>query len=177
MIIFEFNKDNPENLDDILDNFALVNSGEFDICIMGSCGKTINYKNGIHVWIDTLNTENANLMILLSFIISGHPAWKKSQIQIFDICTPEQAELTRQKMEELVNSGRLPITTKNINIIIQEPEVSSKFYINEKSNNAGLTIIGMREEMVKHSKEKVFEGYDEIGTCLFIHSKNQKKIE
>lgn len=177
MIIFEFDKDHPDNLEDILDNFALVNSGEFDIGILGSSSKTINYKNGIHVWIDTLNTENANLMILLSFIISGHPAWKKSQIQIFDICTTEQAEFTRQKMEELVNSGRLPITANNINIIIQEHDVSTKTLINEKSCNAGLTIIGMREEMVKHSKEKLFEGYDQIGTCLFIHSKEQKKIE
>ncbi len=177
MIIFEFDKDHPENLDDIIDNFSLVNSGAFDICILGSSAKAINFKNGIHVWIDTLNTENANLMILLSFIISGHPAWKKSQIQIFDICTPEQAELTKQKMDELVNSGRLPITSNNINIIIQERDISTKTLINQNSSNAGLTIIGMREELVKHSKEKVFEGYEQIGTCLFIHSKNEKKIE
>lgn len=177
MIIFEFDKDHPENLDDIVDNFSLVNSGAFDICILGSSSKAINFKNGIHVWIDTLNTENANLMILLSFIISGHPAWKKSQIQIFDICTPEQAELTKQKMDELVNSGRLPITSGNISIIIQERDISTKTLINQKSSDAGLTIIGMREELIKHSREKVFEGYEQIGTCLFIHSKNEKEIE
>ena len=114
---------------------------------------------------------------MLSFIISGHPDWKKSQTQIFDICTPDEAEITRQKMDELVNSGRLPITQKNINIIIQEPEVLTKTLINEKSCNASVTIIGIRQELVKQNKEKQFEGYDQIGTCVFVHSKNSKKID
>ena len=35
MIIFEFDKENPDNLEDIVDNFALVSSGDFDICILG----------------------------------------------------------------------------------------------------------------------------------------------
>lgn len=177
MVIFEFDKDNPEKLEDIIDNFSLVNAGDFDICILGSSNKTIQYKNGIHVWIDSINTENANLMILLSFIISGHHDWKKGQIQIFDICRPDEVEETKLEMQKLVNSGRLPITSKNIKIIVQKPDVSVKSIINNQSENAGLTLIGIREEMIKHDKEKLFKDYNEIGTTLFIYSKNQKKID
>lgn len=177
MVIFEFDKDNRENLEDIVDNFSLVDSGHFDICIMASSAKSINHKNGIHVWIDSKDAENANLMILLSFIILGHPDWKKGHIQIFDICYPKDLEETKIKMHELVNSGRLPITSKNINIILQEPSVSVKSIINKHSENAGLTIIGIHSEMVKHDKENVFSGYENIGTTLFIHSKEHKEIE
>ena len=177
MVIFEFDKDNPENLQDIVDNFALVDSGDFDICLLGSCGKSISYRNGIHVWIDSTDAGNANLMILLSFIILGHPNWRKGHIEIFDICRKEELEDTRNKMKELVQSGRLPITAKNINIIIQEPTISVKSIINKHSENAGLTLIGIRAEMVKHSKEEVFSGYDKIGTTLFVHSKEEKEIE
>ncbi|MBT6766374.1 MAG: amino acid permease, partial [Prolixibacteraceae bacterium] len=177
MVIFEYDKEKPETLDDIVDNFSLVNSGDFDICILGSSGKSIQFKNGIHVWIDSLDTENANLMILLSFIILGHRDWKKGQIQIFDICRPEEVEKTKRKMNELVNSGRLPITAKNIKIIIQEPDISIKSLINKRSENAGLTLIGIREEMVKHHKGKLFVGYGHLGTTLFVHSKKQKKID
>ncbi|HKI89296.1 MAG TPA: hypothetical protein VKA38_09730, partial [Draconibacterium sp.] len=177
MVIFEYDKENPDNLEDIIDNFSLVSSGDFDICLLASSGKSISFKNGIHVWINSLDTENANLMILLSFIISGHPDWKKGQIQIFDICLPDQLEQTKVKMHELVTAGRLPITSKNINVIIQEPNVSAKTIINERSQNAGITLIGIREERVKHEKEKLFNGYDELGTILFVHSKDQKKIE
>ena len=177
MVIFEYDKDKPENLEDIIDNFSLVSAGNFDICLLASSGKSISFKNGIHVWINSLDTENANLMILLSFIISGHPDWKKGQIQIFDICPPEDEEQTRVKMRELVTAGRLPITAKNIKIIIQAPTVSAKSIINEQSQNAGITLIGIREERIKHEKEKLFNGYDELGTILFVHSKDQKKIE
>lgn len=177
MVIFEFDKDNPDNLEDIVDNFSLVDSGDFDICILASSSKSVNYNAGIHVWIDSTDAENANLMILLSFIILGHPDWKNGYIQIFDICSPEKMEQTEVKMRELVSSGRLPITSKNINIIIQYPNVSAKSIINKHSDNAGITLIGFRAEMVKHNKENVFTGYDNIGTTLFIHSKEHKEIE
>jgi len=107
----------------------------------------------------------------------GHPDWQKSQIHIYDICKPEDMEETKEGMKQLVRSGRLPITEKNINMIVQKPDVSSKSIINEHSHNAGLTLIGIREEMVKHGKEKLFEGYDQIGTTLFVHSKYQKEID
>ena len=68
-------------------------------------------------------------------------------------------------------------TSKNINIILQEPTVSVKSIINKHSENAGITIIGIHSEMVKHDKENVFSGYENIGTTLFIHSKEHKEIE
>ena len=177
MVIFEYDKENPKNLAEIIDNFALVNSGDFDICILSSSNREIPYKNGIHIWINSLDTENANLMIFLGFIISGHPDWKKGHLQVFNICRPAEVEKTRKAMDELVLSGRLPISGKNVRLLVQEANVSSKAIINEHSANTGLTLIGIREELVKREKEKLFEGYDELGTILFVHSKDQKNIE
>jgi len=83
--------------------------------------KPMNFRNGIHVWIDYQYPENSSLLILLSFIISGHPDWRKSNIKVFETCKPEQYEETRSKLNEFVRTGRLPITEKNIEIIIEEP--------------------------------------------------------
>lgn len=177
MVIFEYDKENPDNLEKVVDNFALVNSGDFDICILAGSKVKIDVKKGVHVWINSLDTENANLMILLVFIILGHPDWKKSKVEIYVICREEEVEQTKQEMRKLVQSGRLPITEKNIKIILQEPDVSAKTIISKKSGDAGLTLIGIREEMVKHEKEKLFNGYESLGTILFVHSKNQKEID
>ncbi len=177
LIIFEYDKENPTNLIEIIDNFALVNSGDFDVCILASSHREVPYKKGIHIWINSMDTENANLMILLGFIISGHPDWKKSQIQIFNICRPDEREKTEQAMNELVISGRLPISGKNIRLIIQDPDVSIKSIINQHSSHVGLTLIGIREERIKREKEKLFEGYEALETILFVHSKDQKSIE
>jgi len=164
MVIFEFDREEAENLKEIVENFALVNAGNFDVCIFGSSDRTINFKNGIHVWIRSSDYENSHLMILLSFIIQGHPAWRKSEITIFDICKKEHEEETRKNLEELVQTGRLPITSKNIQVISEMPELNNRALIREHSAHAGLTIIGFRTELLKHEGTKIFEGYNQV--CL-----------
>lgn len=86
MVIFEFLKsDNEDDLHDIISNFRMVNAGGFDVCILGTSRKPVIYKNGIHIWVRSFDTENTNLMILLGFIILGHPDWKKriSRFSVF----------------------------------------------------------------------------------------------
>ncbi len=177
MVIFEYDKDDPKNLTEIIENFSLVASGNFDICILASSKKQIDFKHGIHVWIKSVDVDNSNLLILLSFIIQGHPDWKKSEIKVFDICLEEEVDKTKKRMKELVNTGRLPITEKNIEIIIQDPNVNPKVMINQRSSDAGLTIIGLREELLKHEKAKYFEGLGNLGTTLFVYSHEVKNIE
>ena len=177
MVIFEYDKENPEYLKKVIENFSLVNSGRFDICILACSEKPMDMKNGIHVWINSFDTENANLMILLSFIILGHPDLKKTEITIFALCAEEELLSIKNELKKLVIQGRLPISEKNVKVIIQPKGISSKKIIAEKSSKAGLTLIGLREEMIKHEKEGLFEGYDDLGTTLFVHSKNQKSID
>ena len=177
MVIFEYNKEKPDNLGRIIENFALVNSGDFDICVLASSQKKMKIQNGIHVWINSFDTENANLMILLSFIILGHPDLKKASIEIFVVCHENEVKQSKDEMKKLVLSGRMPITEKNIKIIQRTDEISTRAIINKTSKDAGLILVGLREEMVKHEKENTFAGYDDLGTILFVHSKEQKAIE
>lgn len=176
MVIFEFDRSTPGEINEIIDNFALVNAGNFDIVILASSSRKINYRNGIHVWIKSTDEFNANLMILLSFIISGHPDWKKSEIKIFDICKKDELDELQVLKKKFIEEGRLPITEKNIEIIIEEPNISPKQRINERSSDAALTIIGFREEYIKHEGIKVFQGYDNLGTILFVNSHSEKSI-
>ena len=176
MMIFEYDKEEPENLHEIIENIRLIKAGNFDICLLSSSRKDMIYKNGIHVWINYEEPENASLLILLSFIISGHPDWRKSNIKIFEICKPNQYNETKTALSELVRAGRLPITEKNIEILMEEPGKTTKTLINEKSSFAALTMIGFRAEGLKHDGEQAFTGFDDVGTILFVNSTNQKEI-
>lgn len=176
-ILFEFDKNNPENLNQIIDNYSLCRSGNYDICILGSVLKPINFSDGIHIWIRRSDYENANLMILLSYVILSHPDWKKSRIKIFEICDENELEKTRKELVELINKGRLPISTKNIKILKREEEISNKEMINKYSENAGLTVVGFRGEQLKHDKKKLFMGYDKVGNILFVNAHEDTEIE
>lgn len=177
MIIFEYDKNNPDNLPEIIDNISLVSAGNFDIAILASSSRETIYKNGIHIWIRSIDHENSNLLILLSFIILGHPDWRKSDIKIYDLVKPEEKDLANERMKTLIHEGRLPITDKNIETIEHQIDTSLKTIINKYSSNAALTLIGFREETLKHEKEKLFSGFEDMGNILFINSHNQKILD
>ena len=176
MMVFEFDKSMQEEIEQIIDNFKLVKAGNYDVCILGSSHKRFNFKKGIHVWIRSFDYQNSNLMILLSYIISGHPDWQKSDIKIFDICKEEELDHARENLLELVKTGRIPITEKNIQIIKKDENVSSKVVISQHSADAGLTIIGFRAEHIKHYGADLFMGYELVGDMLFVNSHRQKEI-
>ncbi len=176
MIIFEFDKENPVNLKQISENIPLVKAGNLDICVLGSSRKQINYKQGIHIWIRGIDFENSNLMILLSYIILGHPDWRKGKIKIIDMCQEKDIKKTRNDLIELIHAGHLPISPQNIELIKIEENVSYKSQINSRSGDAGLTVIGFREEQLKYD-EQLFTGYDNVGDILFVNATGEKKIK
>lgn len=176
MIILEYNKHDPENLKQIIDNIALTQAGEYDVLILGSSTRDIKLYNGIHVWIRRIDRQNASLMILLSYIILGHPDWEKGYIKIFDVCTENDAEKATEELKELVLSGRLPITEKNVEVIVKKDDISFESLVNKYSQDAGLTIVGFKEEQLRHEGESFFEGFDGIGDVLFVDANNEKQI-
>ena len=176
MIIFEFDKENPVNLKQISENIPLVKAGNLDICVLGSSRKQIIYKQGIHIWIRGIDFENSNLMILLSYIILGHPDWRHGKINILDICKEEDMQKTRNNLIELIHKGHLPISPNNIELIKVDENISYKSQINSRSGEAGLTVVGFREEQLKYDND-LFTGYDEIGDILFVNATGEKKIK
>lgn len=176
MVIFEYDKENPEDLKEIIENTGLIAAGDFDICLLASSKKEMIFRNGIHVWIDFHHPENSNLLILLSFIISGHSDWKKSNIKLFGTCKNGEEEEARHNLTDLVRSGRLPITEKNIEIVQEEPGMTLKNIINKKSASAALTMIGFNTQILKRMGESFLDGYEGTGTILFVCSHNQKEI-
>lgn len=177
MIIFEFNKDNPDNLTDIIDNYSLVKAGNYDVCILRCTDVKINFKKSIHIWIRNIDLINSNLMILLSYIILGHPKWRKSKVKVFYLSEKEEIERGKKELIHQINEGRIPISKKNlISLEIQQGQ-NFKQIINEKSSDAALTIIGFVEEQTKHLGEETFKDYDNIGDILFVNSYKQKEIQ
>jgi len=177
MIVFEYRRTESEAVEAILDNISLTRAGDYDVCVFSDANKNTSFKNGIHIWIRPIDVLNANLMILLGFIILSHPDWKKGFVKIFSICDRNEIQTTRKQLRELVQTGRLPITLSNIEIIAQDEDTSTKKLIKEKSANAGLTIIGFMEEQIKHSGADVFHDFDNMGDILFVNANSKQTIE
>ena len=176
MIVFEYDKHHPDQLPQILENLRMVQAGDFDICILGSSMRNIKYYNGIHIWIRDLNRDNERLMILLSYVILGHPAWKHASISLFTLSPRNQMEETRKNIAKFVFEGRLPVSKNNITVIEKDPEVNFRMLVAQYSAEAALTIVGFYNEQLKHEGVKHFEGFDEIGDILFVNAHDLLEI-
>ncbi len=177
MVIFEYRRDDKDSINNILDNISLIRAGNYDVGILSDANTNTHFRNGIHIWIRPIDILNANLMILLGFIILSHPDWKKGHVKIFSVCKESEMAETRHSLKELVQTGRLPITMSNIEIIPLKEEKPVKSIIKEYSSKAGLTIIGFREEQVKHSGADIFADFDHMGDILFINATQEQRIQ
>ncbi len=177
MIMFEYNKAQSEPLSHIVDNFQLVKSTDFDVCILGSTIRGFGSKKSIHIWITSNDYDNANLMILIGYIILGHSEWSGGNIKIFALYPEVELQEQKEYLLKLIDSGRLPISSNNIELIATKEDQDYKTIINNYSQDADLTILGFRNELVKKKGIEVFQGYDQIGETLFINTNKQKEIK
>ena len=176
MVVFEYDKEYPEELKRILENTGLVQAGNFDICIFGNCATPVKHRNGIHVWVRTTDEKNTNLMILLGYIIMAHPDWKRSYIKIFIVCMDGKSEEIKTELEERIATGRLPITLNNIEIVTLSEHQTIGEAVTEHSKNAGLTIIGFCGEAIRHGHADFFTEFNDMGDVLFVNAFQSKEI-
>ena len=176
MIVFEYDKKCPEEINHILDNVNLAKAGNFDVCVFAGSEQPTRSKNGIHVWIRKTDEKNTNFMILLGYIIMTHPFWRKSHIKIFITSPSGESETIKQDLQKRIAEGRLPITLTNIEIVVLREDQTLTNAIEEHSQSAGLTIIGFREELLKHEPLEFFSGFDGIGDILFVNASKEKEI-
>jgi hypothetical protein len=176
MILFEYGKKNPDNLHQIIENISLAGAARYDVCVLGGSNQSPNFTEGIHIWIKKFDLKNINLMILLSYIIIGHPDWKHGPIKIFNLYSDINEDESRKQLINVVRNGRLPISLKNIEFIELDENTNPKDVINVKSHKAGLTMIGFLGEQLKHEGEIVFQGYDNLGDVLFVNAIQEKSI-
>ena len=176
MILFEYPKGAEKVPTRITENFSLVKAANFDVGILLTSERDFGFRKRIDIWITKSDYENSNLMILMAYIIMGHPEWKGSIINIFAIFPEDDLEKERENLTELAKQGRFPISAKNIEVIEKKETSSNREIINSKSRYADLTIIGFRLEAIKQMEGELFAGYDQIGNTLFLNASKSKFI-
>jgi len=177
MILFEYPKGDEMVPTRVTENFALVKAAQFDVGVLLTSERDFGFRKRIDIWITRSDFENSNLMILMSYIIMGHPEWKGARINIFAIFPEGDIDKERKKLIELAKQGRLPISANNIEVIVKKEDYSSRDIINSKSKYADLTVIGFRFEAIKQMEGGIFAGYEEIGNTLFLNSSKSKLIQ
>ncbi len=177
LLLLEYTKANREGVEDIVSNFSLIRSVDFDVAVLATSERGYGLKQNIHIWISDNDFQNANLMILLAYIIMGHKEWANGHIKIFAVFPESIAEEESNRLFELIKAGQLPISSNNIRVIIRDPDTEMKTIIEQKSADADLTIVGLRNESIKHIGAECFDGLDNLGNTLYVSAAVKKEIK
>lgn len=177
IILFEYSKNNVDEVKQMVDHMGVLSAADFDICVLRSSEKGFGYKSEVHIWLTSADFVNGNFMILLAYIILGHPEWKGAEIKIFAIYPEAKAAEQKQKLLQLIAAGRLAISPNNVEVIARKADTSLNSIINDTSGDADLTVIGFNRGAVKENFQEVFTGYDQLGNILFVNTEKEKIIQ
>lgn len=177
LLLFEFSKNQQESLDNIIDNFKLIKSVDFDTVVLGTSERGFGLKQQIHIWITNSDFDNATVMILLSYILLGHRDWSNAEIKIFALYPADTCDTERDRLYNLIDTGQLPISRNNITVLAQKPETGVRQTINQESQDADLIVVGFREEAIRRKGKELFAGYEQMGNVLFVNSNERKQIK
>jgi hypothetical protein len=125
-------------------------------------------RTAIHVWLTWHDYSNANLMILLAYILMGHPDWRDAEIRIFAAFPQEDVDEQRGRLLEMVDAGRLPISGKNLRIFPTDGRGDFQQLVAEHSSAADLTIFGFTETRIDEKGPEAFRSFPELRDVLFV---------
>ena len=177
-ILYEFSMhDNPEIIEDIVRFCRFAANTDKTLLVLRHGDYHFGERQSIHIWLTWNDQDNANMMILLSYIILGHPDWKKASVQVFAALPPDAMDKMRKTFSGLVQEGRLPISEKNIEYIPTEDVKVFREQVRDRSGTADLTVIGFSIEGLDERGAQVFTNHASLTDVLFVHSSKKIAIE
>ena len=172
-LLLEYFRDEPEHVREIVDNFPLVVTAGLDVMVLSISKRGFGYCRDIHIWIKPSELENASLMVLLGYILIGHPDWDRAQLRVFVIADEHGTDPQVRALLDRIHEGRLPISRRNIEVVPRRRGVNTKTIIRERSRDADLTILGLQGRLLKHGGLGYLAGYEGMGEILFVHAARQ----
>ncbi len=151
-------------------------------------GKSVMYlhfdeerKFGDHKQIDVWwggKGRNAELMLLLAHLISGHRRWHRSKIRVLRVINSEEGrEQAHEHIAQILSAAR--VEAEPIIIVRQNAEEAIGDTISRHSQEADLTFLGMqlpaRDDTAMYGKN-VNSLMESIGTVLLVRSANIEDI-
>ena len=178
-ILLEFKKENLDELDEVAQGARLAVDLRFNALILCSTEYRFGYRSSIDVWVteDDLK-NNASMMLLLAYIIVGHPEWKRASIRLFACSETRNAEHEADRLSTLMTEGRLPIPRQNVTSVSYSSTDDLAREVAHHSSEADLVIAGLT------AKNLNFEGlaqalhpYETANDILFVHATEQIAID
>ena len=177
-VMFEFSQDDPaEILEEVTKNCQFAATTGMSLLVLRHGDYHFGERQNIHIWLTWNDQENANLMILLSYILLGHPDWNSAEIKVFVAIPAHQVAERKEEFSSLIADGRLPVSEKNIRFLSTENAEQFRKVVARLSDSADLTVIGFDMDGLEEREAGVFTNHPTLKDVLFVHTPHEITME
>ncbi|MHC4661375.1 MAG: APC family permease [Planctomycetota bacterium] len=178
MALFELSKTDEPEVADELSKYVLFASSTGHTLLVLRHGEYMfgNHKD-IHVWVTWNDEETAMLMILLCYVIIGHPDWESADIRIFVALPPAELEEAKEKFDKLTKEGRLPFSIRNMKFFEVEDKEKYLELVSRVSSEADLTVLGLDLDSLNERGPEVFLAHPSLKDVLFVYAPQEIKLD
>lgn len=168
-VMFEFSRhDSAEAIEEVSAGCRLAAATDMDMLVLRHGDQFFGSRSNLHVWLTWHDYDNAPLMILLCYILLGHPAWQHAEITIFAAVPEQDAADETNRLGEMVAEGRIPVSPRNL--VILPTDASAKFadLVAEHSEHADLVLMGFTTERLEEKGAELLQRHPSLGDVLFV---------
>lgn len=176
--LFEFSRhDGPDVLAEVRDGCTMAAAAQMNSLVLRHGDHFFGARREIHIWLTWHDYKNANLMILLAYILLGHHDWEQAEVRIFAAFPHDRVAAERTRLREMIAAGRLPMTEKSLRIIGTGDHVDFNRLVEQRSGHADLVICGFTGERLGDKGPDFFLRHPALRDVLWVEAQQQVLIE
>jgi len=177
-ILFEFGvHDPPAVLDEVVGGLELAGVPRMNRLVLRHGDNFFGARKSIHIWLTWHDARNANLMILLAYILLGHRDWHGAEISIFAAYPRQEVRERSEELRQMIAEGRLLISEKNVKVIPTDDSIDFPRLVDARSGAADLVIMGFTTERLERKGGALFRRFTELRDVLFVSAEETIFIE
>jgi solute carrier family 12 sodium/potassium/chloride transporter 2 len=177
-ILFEFSRhDPPAVMEEVLRGCALAAAPRMNRLVLRHGEQFFGNRKAIHLWLTWHDYRNANLMILLSYVLLGHPDWEGAEISIKAAFPHNEVGERTATLNQMISEGRLPISGKNLQIIPTDDHVNFDALVEKHSSSADLVVLGFTEDRLREKGAELLLRHPSLSDILFVAAEETIFIE
>jgi len=177
-ILFEFSVyDGPEAVDEVIEGCIMASAPRMNRLVLRHSDHFFGNRRSIHLWLTWHDHRNASLMILLAYILLGHPDWAGAEISIKAAFPHGEVEEQTARLNQMIVEGRLPIAPKNLRIIPTDDRVDFAGLVERGSHGADLVILGFTEGRLREKGAELLLRHPGLQDVLFVSAEETIFIE
>ena len=176
-ILFEYGVHDPESaLEEAVQGLHMAGSTRMNRLVLRHTDNFFGGRKTIHVWLTWHDARNANLMILLTYILLGHRDWHGAEVSIFAAYPRSEARERTEELHAMIAEGRLLISEKNITVIPTDDGIDFEHLVEARSSSADLVLMGFTSRRLERQRDGLFKRFPALRDTLFVSAEEEIDI-